>query len=609
MVRQERNDFLYNYIEIVDGLQFNQYKTIKKIHKYYNSHYESGDYEEINGVTRKKVFYNINKWRADVATKMLDIDVKDFVLTSENPETEFQTYLLEKELKAWLKKHKLGKVLNQIVRNLPIYGSVVLKKVKGGAEVVDLRYLFLDQAAETLQDSRYIIQKHLMTAGELRKMRGIWDNVDEAIDRYCNYTSVGYEDELGYNQPASSPYAEVYERYGEVPKSFITGKDRDNDEYVLAKFIIAGVDITKIDKENKVVYEEGLILYKEQIKDLPFREVHYSKTEGRWLGVGVVEDTFEAQVQVNRLKDSEAKALELASLILFQTRDDLVTRNLLSDADNGDILKVKTEINRIDNTNKAWGDFKNATESYERLADRQTFSYDIIRGEAPPSSATATSVANQVQQAASVFDFKRENIGLFLQEFITDLVFPELKTKLNTPHVFRFSGTKDEMERMRKRVAEAYVRAKMFENGVIPNQQEYDGLVEQAVSAYRKNGDKIWLEINKDYFSNLEYEVTLEITGESKNIAAQLENVSTVLTELARNPALLENPVLKRLLFKQMQLMGMSLVELENAEQELAEASPEKLAAINELAQGRNQGGMSQAGSMMSQMANEQMQE
>jgi hypothetical protein len=79
-IRDERADFLNNEIEVVPGYNFSQYNTIKKSHLYYNSHYEKGDYEEVNGVMRKKVFHNLSRWRCEVASKMIDMDIKDFIL-------------------------------------------------------------------------------------------------------------------------------------------------------------------------------------------------------------------------------------------------------------------------------------------------------------------------------------------------------------------------------------------------------------------------------------------------------------------------------------------------------------------------------------------------
>src|SRR6185295_6544885 len=142
-IRQERQDFLYNQIEIVPGYTFNQYFNIQKIHKYYNSHYNDGDYETINGVMRKKVFWNIGKRRATIATKQIDIDTKDFLLISLNQATEWNVNLLEKRLKAWMKTSKYSTILNQIADELPVYGSCILRKTKDGAELADLRYTFL----------------------------------------------------------------------------------------------------------------------------------------------------------------------------------------------------------------------------------------------------------------------------------------------------------------------------------------------------------------------------------------------------------------------------------------------------------------------------------
>ncbi len=105
-VRVERQDYLFNQIEIVPGYTFNQNLNIQKIHKYYNSHYNDGDYETINGIMRKKVFWSLGKRRATIASKQIDIDTKDFLLISQNQSTEWNVNLLEKRLKAWMKQSK-----------------------------------------------------------------------------------------------------------------------------------------------------------------------------------------------------------------------------------------------------------------------------------------------------------------------------------------------------------------------------------------------------------------------------------------------------------------------------------------------------------------------
>ena len=141
-----------------------------------------GEGEAINGIMRKKVFWSLGKRRATIATKQIDIDTKDFLLLSTDQATEWNVNLLEKRLKAWMKTSKYSTILNQIADELPVYGSVILRKTKDGAELADLRYTFLEQSAPSLKKSRYLIFKHLMTPEAMREMEGTWDNVREAME-------------------------------------------------------------------------------------------------------------------------------------------------------------------------------------------------------------------------------------------------------------------------------------------------------------------------------------------------------------------------------------------------------------------------------------------
>lgn len=590
-IRQERNDFLYNFVEIVDGYQFSQYNNIKKLHKYYNSHYVDGDYETINGITRKKVFWNIGKRRATIATKQIDIDTKDFLLISQNQATEWNVFLLEKELKAWMRKEKYAKVLNQIADELPVYGSVVLRKTKDGAEVIDLRYFFCEQSAENLSKSRYKIIKHLMTPEAMREMDGTWDNVAEAIEKFAVTNTKSYEDGGQINIQNTTPQIEVYERFGEVPASYFDNEgaiygdgDKRDDEWVYGRFICAGVDNSmtgQVTEQNPtgIYHAPGLILFSEQLKkkDDPFKEVHFRKTKGRWQGIGIIEDTYEDQRMLNKTKDQEDKAAELAALILFQTAEDMIARNVLTDVDNGEILKAKSGINRLDNQNRSLPEMQKMAEAYETHADRETFSADLLGGEAPPANATLGAVNQQVANSAGVYDYKKENFGLFLEEFISDLVFPDLQKKIMMPHTLRFQGDLNEMAKLRERAVDGYLRTKILESGDIPTQAEYDALKQKFIQGYQKEGSKMWIDIEKDFFRNLDYELSLEVTGESKNVQSWLNNLQAIFKMVGSNPqAVLANPILKKLLYKMLSAMGMSISELENADTEMAQQSQEQ---------------------------------
>jgi len=575
-VRRERKDFLNSQIEIVPGYLFSQYETVKRSHLYYNSRFESGEFEKINNQLRKKIFFNINKWRCDVATKMLDIDTKDFRLIPEDYNTEWIVYLLERRLKDWLTTHELGIVLNEVTRKLPVYGTVVLEKTRDGVEVTDLRYFMNDQSAKSLDTASYIIKKDLMTPSMLRKMSGVWDNVDIAIERYCKFTGKSYEDSEGFNKAEGTPDAEIYTRYAEVPLTWFTEKESDMNTYVRAKYVVAGVDDTLKGEDGKqVVGENGLVLWKEKIKELPFREVHYQKTEGRWLGIGVVEDTFQPQERMNEVKNQQGKSLELSGKHVYHSPDRLKGANVLTDVEDGSVIRSKSGITALDTVNRNWSAFQAEVNDYEKLADRLTFSYDIVRGEATPASATATAVSEQLNQASSIFDYKRENIGLFLGGFIKTLVFPEFINDIGELHSFRVSGSLDDIEKTRMLVAKAVLRQEIWEkmliNGRVMTQQERGARLQELQDNFRTVKESLWLKVVREFFQNLNYHLTLEITGEAKNVYAQLQNAQSMLTLLVRNPDVLRNPLIKKVMFKFMSAIGMSLTELEEVESELTD--------------------------------------
>lgn len=591
-IRDERSDFLNNEIEVVPGYNFSQYATIKKIHLYYNSQYEKGNYENVNGVMRKKVFHNLSTWRCEVATKMIDIDVRDFRLLSNNPETDLNVYLLEKELKAWLKKNEMGKLLNEISRLLPIYGSVVLEKTKDGAKLVDLRYLYNDQSAPCLDEARYVTKRAFFSHDDMRKMaKKGWEHTDEAIAKFSGkYLNTGYDlngvnvtnngSNLYYEGASSqspktqhSPLIEVWTRYGQVPLSWFTDKESDENEYVLAKYVVCGVDQVAKNAEDVILAEEGIVLYKEQIDELPFKEVHYRKTEGRWLGMGIVETLFETQRRINEIKNQEAYAIELASVQVFQTRDETVQSNLLTDLQNGDLIKVKSEITPIATESRNLVAFKDAALNVEEQANNLTFSRDVVSGENPPASATLGAVQIQTQQTTAVFDYKKENIGLFLEEFIRELVFPQIEKDLNKEHVLKITGSFDELLKLRKNYATNCANREIIDTVIndkdVPLTQEtWQAYYDQYFDQISVFGDKIWTKVWANFFKNLDYEVDIDITGESRNVYAQIQNGNALLMAIGKDPTILQDPVKRKILFKILSNMGWHQSELESIEEE-----------------------------------------
>lgn len=563
-IRKELSDFYQNQVTIVPGYTFNQNDTLKRIHLYLNSKYE----DDSKYLNRDKIFFNISIPPVEVATRMLNVDTKNIKLLPLNPKSEFSTYLLEKELKTWLKKNKLGKVLNQIAEEAPRYGSVLLEKTKDGAEVVDLRRLVIDPTVDNIQKSRFVTTIHYMTPTELRETG--WDNVDIAIERFGNNDAQEpFQDQSGnVSQVTSTPYIKVYKRYGEVPKWMIDGGK--SEEMVKTLFITAGSDAESKNEEGQSTGDLGVVLFKSRwYKEWPYKDFHYTKIRGRWLGLGVVEMLFDVQVRINEIKNQRRISMELSAMHLFQTPDKSIVRNVLTDLESGDMLISPNGITPIANEERNLPAFENEEASYLGQADRLSFAYEAIRGQDPGTQTTLGQTQIQTAQATSVYAFKKENLSLFLQDFFNDLAMPNLMKDLTPEHIMRFTGSLQELQKLDEAAAEVhatdYVKNKILDGSPV-YAEDYDALKQKAIDTYKKGGDSRFLKIKDAFYDDVEFEFDFNINNEQVDPLSIARNAQTVFTAAAEIGPAMGDPMVKLAFMKFAENLGVPKGELELAE-------------------------------------------
>lgn len=566
-IRMENDQFFNQWIAPVPGYSFNQYETIKRCHLYRNSKYEDGT----PYLNREKLFFNVVNPACEVASKMLNVDTKNIRLLAENPKSHFATFLLEKELKQWLKTSKLSRVLNQIAEETPVYGSVVLHKTKDGAEVVDIRRLICDQSVESIQKSRFITTIHYMTPSELRETG--WEDVDVAIERFGNtQAEEPFEDGRGdLNLQQSTPYIKVYKRYGEVPKWWIDGGK--SEEMVKTVYIVAGADELELNDQGQPVGEKGVVLYKARWnKEYPYKDFHYTKTKGRWLGIGVIEMLFDVQERINELKNQKRVSMELSTLHLFQTKDNTIVKNVLTDLDNGALIKSPTGIAPIDNSERNLPAFKDEEASYIQQVEKLSFAYEAIRGELPSGTTPLGSTQIAVGQATSVYGFKKENLGIMLREFFNEFVMPQLLKDLNEEHIMRFVGTAQELGKLDQAVIELLtnteVKRRLFAREPVEKEgiEMFKKLTLESIK--KKYGGNRYLKIKKAFYSDVKYDFDFNIDNEQTNPQVIAQNLRMVLMDLATNPAMLQDPRIKLLYYKFADQLGINQAELERADEE-----------------------------------------
>jgi len=361
-INKEKQDFEDKSIQIVPGLLFNQKKTIETVYFYYNSKFKTGD---IDTEGDRKYFFNIVKNPCKTTTKAIDFDTKHIDIQTAEGGDPLRTWYFERDLKFWMKDKQFGKILNRIFEELPILGSVVLKIINGEPKFIDLRNFIVEQSADTLGDANYIIERHPYTVANFKKAAQDmnWDKgkVKEAIKLFREMKDVDH--------------IMVYERYGEAEDS--------KGKWDYRRVVIADVGITEEDMRSKAkVPYKGVELSSVVVDRHPYWEFHLSKIPGRWLGVGIVETLFEPQVRENEIANLQSKGSYWAALQLFQSRDPAINRNLLIDAQNGDVLTAESEITKIDISERNLAFFNEETRKWiSSIPEIMVKDAGLIRGE------------------------------------------------------------------------------------------------------------------------------------------------------------------------------------------------------------------------------------
>jgi hypothetical protein len=580
-IRTQRQDYKTRNVTIVDGLDYNQFNTIRRAELYYNSTFESGNTDSLG---REKPFYNIVKHRVTLAKKATDLDVKDIQVESEGYDDYVPAFLYGKENRNWMRDAKFGVFLNEMGKTRPKFGGVLIKKTEHNGELrlhkVPWKDLVTDQ---TNIMKGVIIERHFYTPSELAAMDGIWDNVDKAM----KLAEQNKDEENEHNQSETpGNYIEVFEVHGDLPIAYLKmkdGKEPDEDDWY--KFtsqvhIVAGVDNFSRDEDGKLSEEGGVILFSDKEKKSPYKYLSWDEVDGRALGVGVIEDSFEAQVWTNDAKLKERDLMELASKLLFKTTDKKIGKNVLTDAETGDIITI-TEGKDISPLNTIAGsipEFKNLINDWKEQVDRVTSTFEANTGESLPSGTPYRLGAILNQEANSTFVDRLEEMGLFVEEIYEDWIMPYLEKKLRKAHTLAGEFTREELNQ----IDDAYINhllakeiQKKRNEGYLATREEVEAERARLKDQLTRTKNRRFLDVPDDYYVKAKKKVRVVITNEQKNRAVILESLSNILMSVVKAPQILQDPRLKKIFNKIMEMAGLSPVEIDSIEGEVAQQAPQ----------------------------------
>lgn len=559
--RENLKDF-YDPLEMPGGFHFNHVETLKKIDAYYGGKFVSGSKDSAGF---SKYFYNIVKPPCDIATKFIDLDTKDIMLVSDRPDDEKRVWFMQRDLKQWMKENGIGKLLNEIGFDYPKYGTVVVKRNKNEWKKVNIQNLRMDPAATALEDdSAFVYEVLRMTARDIKKMPWNPDEVKRLLE-------------------SKESFYTVYECY-DVQDDGKKWKRSFKADFLNARSGNAYQRTPESQINLQADYTTGVTLFEDEKDDIPYRELHWERIPGRWLGVGYVEYLFDNQVRMNEMVNVKAKGLFFTSLKVFQTRDDTVARNILTGVENGDILKVQSEVTPVSMEERNLGAFTQEEGRWDKNTEQKTFSFDIARGDDLPSNTPLGVARLSAGMVASYFELKRENFGLFVKDVILQDVIPTFVNDTSEAHLLKFLGSDGEIEKLYEAITDAQVRNAVVDhvlkNATVPTPEDVAMEKEKFAAQLKKKKD-LFIEIPKAFYKNAEYHIDIIVTGEQVDVGARMQTLQTLMTILASNPMILQDPAAKSVLFKLMEFAGVSPVDLN--------LLGDKVSQIPQLPQGQQQ--------------------
>lgn len=588
IVRKLENNFITGTTTKSKYVDESLYEDINKIEAYLNSKHVSGD---VDSMGREKPFFNIVTASRNIWYRATDIDRKNIKFKPSKSSDIFPAFAATEKLQTWMRKENFGAFLNDWGITQAGYNEAVLKFVEKDGRLIPSVIPWTRIICDSIDfENNPKIEILEFTEGQLYQMEGY--DQDE-IERLCDTRKV--RETVGrQNKDNNADYVKLYEVHGLFPKSLRTGQESDEDIYEQQMFVLSFVSTGK----NKGEYEDFVLYAGKEEKDPYMLTALMREIDGSISLKGSVKTLFEAQWMVNHSMKAIKDHLDLASKLIFQTSDgNFVGQNALTAIETGDILihSPNEPLTQMNNSSHDITSLQNFGSQWKALAQEIASTPDALMGNNAPSGTAWRQVEALQSEANSLFELMTENRGLDIERMMREFVIPYIKKGLNS---------KEEIVALLedydiKKIDSRFIKNKATK---ITNQQIVEKILnderptpeDQALlqsinekgleAALKENGntrffvpsevdDKTWADVFKDF----EWNIIVDVTGESQFNREDLATLSTVFSTIGSNPAVLTDPNAKLLFNKILSITGaVSPIELAPSEAPMQPQAPQQ---------------------------------
>jgi len=522
------------------------YEDINKIYAYLDSKHISGDTDALG---REKPFFNIVVAARNIWYRATDIDRKDIQVKPTKSNQVAMAFVATVLLQDWMRREKFGTFLNNWGMELAGFNSAVVKFVESEGKlhpmVVPWSRLIVDIVDF---DNNPKIELLEMTEAQLYQRKG-YDK--EMVDKLCD--ALQARETTGRDKQDNKPnYIKLYEVHGTFPLSYLTGLDKDDDEYVQQMHVVSFVA-----SKEKGKFDDFTLYSGRESRDPYMLTCLLPSPDGSISLNGSVKLLFDSQWMMNHTVKSVKDQLDVASKLIFQTADsNFIGRNVLSSIEQGDIMVHATNqpLTQINNGSHDISTQESFGNLWKGLSNEIVGVSESMLGNTAPSGTAWRQVEALLAESRNLFETMTENKALAIEDMLREYVIPYLKKKMDNSD--EISGIleahdikkidamyvpKQAQKELRQKAKDALLK------GEIPTgtqqdaeQAVQDGLNQLGSQRFFTPSDidgTTWKEALKD----LEWDLEVDISGESMDKQVVLTTLNTALATVA-NPNFSNNP-------------------------------------------------------------------
>lgn len=559
---EEENAYKTQRIEVSDNNDWNmsdhiRISTSMKLGKFIYSS---------NNLETKQAKRNIILPILRLRYRLEDTDVKDIILYVDDPEKSHLSFLVKKYWEdVFLLENDFDTFLDKAHRDPIDFGGGLVKDAFL-PEVIPLqRIAFCDQT-NILGGS--IALKYNFSPDELRlRAKEGWGDIKKGAD-------ISIERLIGLAKSEKKSFAqsgtavnkttgkniEVYVVRGEMPASYLTGEENTGEEKMVNQLQICAF---YTNEDNKKVYQT---LYRSKETKQVYKFYNPDEVFNRGLGIGGVEEIFDAQMWIDFAQKAKHDMLEGASKTLPWTDDDaFASRNKIKDMDNLEwsVAAKGSQIGLLPTASPNINLFTQAFQEWEQYADKVGGRTDALSGQQPAAGTSSRLQERVVFEGKGLHDYRRGRFAKFIEEVIRDWIIPRIAREITKGKKFLATLTADEMQFVFERVSENRAARTQMEdvlNGKIP--EDLNVLKQQELDKLTKQGNQHVLEIMQDELKDVKLNVKITISGKQKDLSIVVDKLMLMVRQYLQTPQMAQDPFAMKLIQRVFEASGLPMEDM-----------------------------------------------